>query len=227
MPAAARPGRRACASARARPDAQGGLFLGHACRSTWRRDDGARHADRRAMDGHAPNSSPTRWRWPTGRLHVDVGFQAVVSRDLSRIAGLLALAPVSFELFTADVPEAFLFRNFDAVAEALQAFRPCRHADRHFAGRSVDPDRQPMSATRRGPSPPFSTAGRRWPKPAALRAPCLPPPRPARASMSGRSIRNSASRPGAGCATWRMPASRPRRRTCSSPPTTTRRKAPG
>jgi len=36
----------------------------------------------------------------TGRLHVDVGFQAVVSRDLSRIAGLLALAPVSFELFT-------------------------------------------------------------------------------------------------------------------------------
>ncbi|MGX5840958.1 dihydroorotase [Mesorhizobium sp. ArgA1] len=62
----------------------------------------------------------------TGRLHVDVGFQAVVSRDLSRIAGLLALAPVSFELFTADVPEAFLFRNFDAVAEALRHFG---HAD--------------------------------------------------------------------------------------------------
>lgn len=62
----------------------------------------------------------------TGRLHVDVGFQAVVSRDLSRIAGLLALAPVSFELFTADVPETFLFRNFDAVAEALRHFG---HAD--------------------------------------------------------------------------------------------------
>ena len=61
-----------------------------------------------------------------GRLHVDVGFQAVVSRDLSRIARLLAFAPVSFELFTADVPEAFLFRNFDAVAEALRHFG---HAD--------------------------------------------------------------------------------------------------
>lgn len=62
----------------------------------------------------------------TGRLHVDVGFQAMVSRDLSLVAGLLKLAPVSFELFTADVPEAFLFRNFDAVAEALRHFG---HAD--------------------------------------------------------------------------------------------------
>lgn len=62
----------------------------------------------------------------TGRIHADVGFQAVVSRDLSRIASLLGLSPVSFELFTADVPEAFLFRDFDAVAEALRHFG---HAD--------------------------------------------------------------------------------------------------
>ncbi|MDX8451378.1 dihydroorotase family protein [Mesorhizobium sp. VK9D] len=57
-----------------------------------------------------------------GRLHVDVGLQAVVSRDLSLVPHLLDLAPVSFELFTADVPEAFLFETLDAVAEALKAF---------------------------------------------------------------------------------------------------------
>jgi len=57
-----------------------------------------------------------------GRIHVDVGLQAVVSRDLSRIPGLLDFGPVSFELFTADVPDAFLFATLDAVAEALKAF---------------------------------------------------------------------------------------------------------
>ncbi|MGT2465773.1 dihydroorotase [Mesorhizobium atlanticum] len=57
-----------------------------------------------------------------GRIHVDVGLQAVVSRDLSRIPRLLDLAPVSFELFTADVPDGFLFATLDDVAEALQAF---------------------------------------------------------------------------------------------------------
>jgi len=57
-----------------------------------------------------------------GRVHVDVGFQAVVTRDLSAIPGLLDLAPVSFELFTADVPENFLFATFDDVAEALKRF---------------------------------------------------------------------------------------------------------
>lgn len=57
-----------------------------------------------------------------GRIHVDVGLQAVVSRDLSLIPRLLDLAPVSFELFTADVPDAFLFATLDAVAEALKAF---------------------------------------------------------------------------------------------------------
>ena len=57
-----------------------------------------------------------------GRIHVDVGLQAVVSRDLSLIPHLLHLAPVSFELFTADVPDAFLFATLDAIAEALKAF---------------------------------------------------------------------------------------------------------
>jgi dihydroorotase len=57
-----------------------------------------------------------------GRIHVDIGFQAVVARDLSAVPALLDLAPVSFELFTADVPEAFLFATLDDVAEALKAF---------------------------------------------------------------------------------------------------------
>jgi len=58
-----------------------------------------------------------------GRIHVDVGLQAVVSRDLSPVPRLLGLAPVSFELFTADVPDAFLFDTLDTVAGALRAFR--------------------------------------------------------------------------------------------------------
>ncbi|WP_245429780.1 dihydroorotase family protein [Mesorhizobium sp. WSM3859] len=56
------------------------------------------------------------------RIHVDVGLQAVVSRDLSLIPRLLDLAPVSLELFTADVRDEFLFATLDAVAEALKAF---------------------------------------------------------------------------------------------------------
>jgi dihydroorotase len=57
-----------------------------------------------------------------GRIHVDVGFQVVVGRDLSGLDELRALAPVSFELFTADVPDAFLFPTMDAVAQALRRF---------------------------------------------------------------------------------------------------------
>ncbi|TPN85519.1 amidohydrolase family protein [Mesorhizobium sp. CU2] len=56
-----------------------------------------------------------------GRIHVDVGLQAVVSRDLSLVPRLLDLRPVSFELFTADVPEGFLFATLDDIAEALKA----------------------------------------------------------------------------------------------------------
>jgi dihydroorotase len=55
----------------------------------------------------------------TGRIHVDVGFQVVLSRDLEDIDELEALGPVSFELFTADVPEKFLFPTMDAVSEGL------------------------------------------------------------------------------------------------------------
>lgn len=54
------------------------------------------------------------------RIHVDVGFQAVLSRDLTSLEGLLTLRPVSLELFTADVPEAFRFDTTDAVAEVLK-----------------------------------------------------------------------------------------------------------
>ncbi|HEV7254732.1 MAG TPA: dihydroorotase family protein [Mesorhizobium sp.] len=55
-----------------------------------------------------------------GRLHVDVGFQVVLTRDLALVPKLLEGAPVSFELFTADVPEAFLFQTVDAMRRALQ-----------------------------------------------------------------------------------------------------------
>jgi len=54
------------------------------------------------------------------RIHVDVGFQAVLSRNLEAIASLLELNPVSLELFTADVPEEFLFPSLDAVVELLK-----------------------------------------------------------------------------------------------------------
>jgi dihydroorotase len=57
-----------------------------------------------------------------GRIHVDVGFQVVLSRDLNDIDELEALGSVSFELFTADVPEPFLFPTMDAVSEALRRF---------------------------------------------------------------------------------------------------------
>ena len=59
-----------------------------------------------------------------GRLNVDVGFQAVVSERLDRVEGLAALFPVSFELFTADVPQQFLFSTMDAVRLALRRMAP-------------------------------------------------------------------------------------------------------
>jgi dihydroorotase len=54
-----------------------------------------------------------------GRVHVDVGFQAVLSQDIRGLEELLALRPVSAELFTADVPEAFRFDTVDALTEML------------------------------------------------------------------------------------------------------------
>ena len=59
-----------------------------------------------------------------GRIFTDVGFQVVVSHDLSTIEGLYRQAPVSFELFTADVPENYLFESMDRVTETLRLFAP-------------------------------------------------------------------------------------------------------
>jgi dihydroorotase len=55
-----------------------------------------------------------------GRVHVDVGFQAVLSQDIGGLEELLALGPVSLELFTADVPKAFRFDTMDAITEILK-----------------------------------------------------------------------------------------------------------
>lgn len=55
-----------------------------------------------------------------GRLNVDVGFQAVVSKSNRALDELLSLSPVSLELFTADVPEEFRFDSLDAVTEMLR-----------------------------------------------------------------------------------------------------------
>ena len=41
-------------------------------------------------------------------------------KELSTLEDLLALSPVSFELFTADVPDDFLFDSLDAVTETLR-----------------------------------------------------------------------------------------------------------
>jgi dihydroorotase len=57
------------------------------------------------------------------RIHVDVGFQAAVSHDLDLLPPLHEGGPVSFELFTADVPDSFIFETLDAVVHALEHFR--------------------------------------------------------------------------------------------------------
>ncbi|WP_413992713.1 dihydroorotase [Labrys okinawensis] len=59
-----------------------------------------------------------------GRIHTDVGFQVALRRDLVGVAGLRRLDPVSFELFTADVPEAFLHATMDDVVQALRVLAP-------------------------------------------------------------------------------------------------------
>lgn len=55
-----------------------------------------------------------------GRLNVDVGFQAVVSKSCDSLDDLLALSPVSLELFTADVPADYRFDSLDAVTQTLR-----------------------------------------------------------------------------------------------------------
>jgi len=54
-----------------------------------------------------------------GRIHVDVGFQVALSRETAPLDRLLDLRPVSLELFTADVPDAFLFDGMDAVSRIV------------------------------------------------------------------------------------------------------------
>jgi dihydroorotase len=56
----------------------------------------------------------------TGRLNVDVGFQAVISKTCYDLNALLALSPVSLELFTADVPADYRFDDLDAVTQMLR-----------------------------------------------------------------------------------------------------------
>ncbi|MEP7457368.1 dihydroorotase family protein [Phyllobacterium sp. SB3] len=57
-----------------------------------------------------------------GRVNVDVGFQGVISRDIDAIEEMLKLRPVSLELFTADVPDAYLFDTLDSVQQTLKRF---------------------------------------------------------------------------------------------------------
>lgn len=54
-----------------------------------------------------------------GRLNVDVGFQAVISKACDDLGALLALSPVSLELFTADVPPDYCFDSLDGVTQML------------------------------------------------------------------------------------------------------------
>lgn len=64
-----------------------------------------------------------KMRLASGRIHVDVGFQAVLRAELGGVDALAALGPVSLELFTADVPDAFLFPSTDALSQALRRVR--------------------------------------------------------------------------------------------------------
>ena len=99
-----------------------------------------------------------------GRLHVDVGLQAVVSRDLSLIPRLLDHVPVSFELFTADVPDAFLFATLDRVAEALKVFAGAdtlvgiSPGDQSILAGSTAPDRPGTIAAFLDSRPPIAEA---------------------------------------------------------------------
>jgi dihydroorotase len=71
-----------------------------------------------------PQQLAAKMELAAGRIFTDVGFQVVVSRDLPAIEGLYRQAPVSFELFTADVPENYLFDSMELVTETLRRFAP-------------------------------------------------------------------------------------------------------
>jgi dihydroorotase len=65
-----------------------------------------------------------KMRQASGRLHVDVGFQVAMKRDIAELEALRALRPVSFEVFTADVPAPFLHDTQDDLVRALTALKP-------------------------------------------------------------------------------------------------------
>jgi dihydroorotase len=63
-------------------------------------------------------------RLATGRLHVDVGLQVALRRDANDLRALRALNPVSVEVFTADVPEAYLHDTQYSLLHAFKLLRP-------------------------------------------------------------------------------------------------------
>ena len=62
-------------------------------------------------------------RLAEGRIACDVGLQVSVGRDLRDLEALAARGAVSFELFTADVPEAFLHDTAPRLERAMAAVR--------------------------------------------------------------------------------------------------------
>jgi dihydroorotase len=63
-------------------------------------------------------------RLAAGRLHVDVGLQIALRRDADDLRALRALDPVSVEVFTADVPEAYLHDTQVSLMHALKLLKP-------------------------------------------------------------------------------------------------------
>ncbi|WP_233836859.1 dihydroorotase [Paraburkholderia sp. ZP32-5] len=62
-------------------------------------------------------------RMAAGRLHVDVGLQIALRRDADELQTLRSLRPVSVEVFTADVPEAYLHDTQFSLVHALKTGR--------------------------------------------------------------------------------------------------------
>ena len=58
-----------------------------------------------------------------GRIHADVAFQVVVGREDTDLHVLRDLGAVSFEVFTADVPERYRHDSIAALATALRRLR--------------------------------------------------------------------------------------------------------
>jgi len=59
-----------------------------------------------------------------GRLYVDVGLQVALRRDTDQLHALRSLNPVSVEVFTADVPAAYLHDTQSSLLHALKRIKP-------------------------------------------------------------------------------------------------------